>query len=125
VFERTVFDLNEPATITITPVEVSAGYRSTRRTRLVPYLGGGIGWHKYHETSAHSTDADEVHATFTGYQVLGGAEVPLRKWMALAAEAQFASVPHALGENPSGVSSVYSERNLGGFTFRMKVVVGR
>jgi len=77
------------------------------------------------ETSAHSTDADDVHATFTGYQVVGGLEMPLQRWMALAAEAQYASVPNALGKDPSGVSSVYNEHNLGGFTFRMKVVVGR
>ena len=40
--------------------------------KLIPYVGGGVGWHRYTETSAHSTDADDVHATFTGYQVVGG-----------------------------------------------------
>jgi hypothetical protein len=134
-FQGTVFDLNEPATITITPLEITAGYRYTgpaqpaRRAaapaKLIPYVGGGVGWHKYTETSAHSTDADDVHATFTGYQVVGGLEMPLQKWMALAAEAQFASVPNALGQDPNGVSSVYNERDLGGFTVRVKVVVGR
>jgi opacity protein-like surface antigen len=125
VFEGQVFTLNDPATLTITPLEVSAGYRSTRLKRLLPYVGGGVGWHKYEETSAHSTDADDVHATYTGYQVIGGAEVPLQKWIAVAGEAQFASVPSALGKDSTGVSSVYHEHNLGGFTVRVKVVVGR
>jgi hypothetical protein len=134
-FQGQVFDLNEPATITITPLEITAGYRHTRLAqpgtraaapaKLIPYFGGGVGFHKYTETSAHSTDADDVHATFTGYHVIGGVEIPVQKWMALAAEAQFASVPNALGKDPSGVSSVYKEHDLGGFTFRMKVVVGR
>jgi len=31
-------------------------------------------------------------------------------------------VPNALGE--SGISSVFSEKNLGGTTFRLKIVVG-
>jgi len=134
-FEGQVFNLNEPATITITPLEITAGYRHTGSSRAgtraavpakrIPYVGGGVGWHKYTETSAHSTDADDVHATFAGYQVLGGLEIPLQKWMAIAAEAQFASVPNALGQDPNGVSSVYNEHDLGGFTFRVKVVVGR
>ena len=134
-FQGQVFDLNEPATITITPLEITAGYRYTglgqpatraaALAKLIPYVGGGVGWHKYMETSAHSTDADDVHATFTGYQMVGGLEMPLQNWMALAAEAQFASVPNALGQDPNGVSSVYNEHNLGGFTFRVKVAVGR
>jgi opacity protein-like surface antigen len=125
VFEEQVFTLNDSATITITPLEVNAGYRSTHLKRLLPYVGGGVGWHKYEETSAHSTDADDVHATYAGYQVLGGAEVPLQKWIAVAGEAEFASVPSALGKDSTGVSSVYSEHDLGGFTLRVKVVVGR
>ena len=131
-FQGQVFDLNEPATITITPLEITVGYRQAQSgtraavpTKLIPYVGGGVGFHKYTETSAHSTDADDVHATFTGYHVLGGVEIPVQKWMALAAEAQFASVPNALSKDPNGVSSVYNEHDLGGFTFRMKVVVGR
>ena len=125
VFEGQVFELDDPATITVTPLEVSAGYRFTQARVIVPYAGGGIGWHKYEETSAHSTDADDVHTTFRGYQVLGGAEVPLGGWLAVAAEGQFASVPNALGANSTGVASVYNEHNLGGFTVRVKVVVGR
>ncbi len=134
-FQGTVFNLNEPATITVTPLEITVGYRYTgpaqpatraaASTKLIPYVGGGVGWHKYTETSAHSSDADDVHATFAGYQVVGGVETPLQKWMALAAEAQFASVPNALGQDLSGVSNVYDEHNLGGFTIRVKVVVGR
>jgi opacity protein-like surface antigen len=125
VSQGQIFDLNEPTTITITPLEITAGYRYSRFTEIVPYVGGGAGWHKYAETSAHSTDADEMHSTFAGYQVMGGAEVPLRTWIALAAEAQFASVPHALGKETTGVSNVYNEHDLGGFTVRMKLVVGR
>ena len=125
VFENQVFQLNEPATITMTPLEVNAGYRVARLKRLLPYVGGGAGWYKYEETSAHSTAADDVHAAYLGYQVLGGAEVPIQNWIAVAGEAQFASVPNALGKASTSVSSVYNEHNLGGFTFLVKVVVGR
>ena len=125
VSEGEVFALSDPATITITPLEINAGYRVTQLRGLVPYGGGGAGWYRYQETSAHSSGADDVLETFKGYQVLGGAEVPLGKWLAAAAEAQFASVPKALGNDSTGVSSVYNEHNLGGFTFRVKVLIGR
>jgi hypothetical protein len=36
--------------------------------------------------------------------------------------AQWATVPKALGE--SGISAVYGERNLGGTSFRFKLIVG-
>jgi opacity protein-like surface antigen len=125
VFNGQVFNLDDPATITVTPLEVNAGFRLTRRAGIVPYGGGGVGWYKYQETSPHSDAADNVNSTSTGYQVLGGAEIPFGKWFAAAAEAQFASVPKALGHDSTGVSSLYNEHNLGGVTFRVKVVIGR
>ena len=92
---------------------------------MVPYGGGGVGWYRYQETSPNSDDSDNVNATSVGYQVMGGAEIPLSRWFAAAAEAQFASVPKALGNDSSGVASLYNEHNLGGFTVRVKFVVGR
>jgi opacity protein-like surface antigen len=125
VFQGQVFPLNEPATITITPLEVNAGYRWRYLKWLAPYAAAGVGWHNYEETSAHSTTGEDVHATFTGYQALLGAEVPIEKWLAVGGEAQFASVPNALGHDASGVSSVYNEHNLGGFSFRVKATLGQ
>lgn len=125
VFEGEVFNLNVPATITVTPLELTGGYRYTKLRRFIPYGGGGIGWHRYAETSAQAGDGEDVHTTFTGYHALGGGEVPLSNWIAAAAEAQFASVPNALGQTSTGVSRAFDEDNLGGFTFRVKVVIGR
>ncbi len=125
VYQGEIFPLNVPATITVTPLELTAGYRFADSSRLVPYAGGGVGWHKYQETSAHSASADDVNRTFTGYHVLGGLEVPFSRWIGAAGEAQWGSVPNALGKDPNGVSSVYHEHDLGGFTVRVKVVVGR
>jgi opacity protein-like surface antigen len=130
VFEGQVFSLNVPTTITVTPIEFTAGYRfrpyriGTTRN-LVPYAGAGVGFHKYDETSPESAETDDVHTTHAGYQVLGGIETPLKTWLAVAGEAQWASVPNALGGAPTGVSNVFNEHNLGGFTFRVKVAVGQ
>jgi opacity protein-like surface antigen len=119
------FDLGINTTVTVRPLEITGGYRFvTPRARIIPYAGGGIGWHRYEETSDFSADTDNVDETFRGYHVLGGAEVRITRWIGAAGEAQWTTVPNALGANSSGVSSTFSETNLGGATFRAKVVIG-
>jgi len=120
-----VFPLGIEMKVEMTPIEVSAGYRfRSGRRNLIPYLGGGIGWHKYTETSDFADAGENVKETFTGYHVLGGAEYRLGRMFALAGEAQWTTVPDAL----SGVSSAadaFGESNLGGFGIRVRFVVGR
>ena len=125
VFEGQVFELNDPATITVTPLEINAGYRFTQSRVIVPYGGGGVGWHRLEETSPQSVEGDDVNTTIDGLPGAWRSGGSVGKWLAAAAEAQFASVPNALGKDSTGVSSVYNEHNLGGFTFRVKVVIGR
>jgi opacity protein-like surface antigen len=126
VFNDTVFPLGIDSTITVTPVEVTAGYRfGGSRSRVVPYGGGGIGWHKYEESSEFAEDAENVRETNTGYHVVGGVELRITRWLAASGEAQWTTVPDALGQNPNSVSAVFGETDLGGTTFRIKVVVGR
>jgi opacity protein-like surface antigen len=123
VFNNEVFPLNVEDTITVTPLDLTAGYRF-RWHGLVPYAGGGIGWHRFEETSEHATDQENVKKTYTGYHVAGGVEKPLRRWLAAAADAEWATVPNALGDSTTGVAKVYDEHNLGGLTLRARVVVG-
>ena len=125
VFEDEVFDLNEPTEVRITPLELSLGYRFAASPRWRPYVAGGIGWHHYTETSPHATEGENVSETFTGYHGLAGVEWPVHNWISLAGEGQFTSVPNALGESPTSVGSVYDEHDLGGFSFRVKVIIGR
>jgi opacity protein-like surface antigen len=119
------FDLGIPTDVSVTPLEVSAGYRfAPARSTIIPYAGGGIGWHRYKESSSFATTTENVDQTFTGYQVLGGAEYRATRLVGIAGEAEWASVPNALGQNSTGVSSNFKETNLGGATFRVKVVIG-
>src|SRR5712691_1034187 len=124
VFNSQVFTLDVADTVTVTPLELTAGYRFRSLGFIIPYAGGGVGWHKYEETSAHSTAADDVKTTHTGYHVLAGAEVPVQRWLAAAVDAQWSSVPHAFGDAATSVAGVYHERDLGGFTLRAKIIVG-
>jgi opacity protein-like surface antigen len=118
------FDLGIPTTITVTPVEVTGGYRFGFFDRFTPYGGAGVGWYGFKETSQFATDGENVDERFTGFHILGGAEIGLWRWLALAGELQWATVPDAIGDDPNSVSHEFNESNLGGTTFRFKIVVG-
>lgn len=124
LFEGEQFDLGIPTTITVTPVELTGGYRFPVWTRVVPYAGAGIGWHRFKETSAFAASNENVDDQFTGYHVLGGVELRLARWSALAGELQWATVPDAIGSDPNSVSHEFNESDLGGTTFRFKIIVG-
>ena len=91
----------------------------------MPYGGAGVGRHRYVETSTFAEASENVSERFTGYHVLGGAEFRLARWLSAAGEAQWATVPDALGDDPNGVSREFDESDLGGVTVRLKIVVGR
>ncbi len=124
VFQDKVFDLAVPATVTVTPVQIDAGYRFSRRAGVVPYAGGGIGWHRYQETSSFASADENAATTARGYHLLGGAEVRVTRLLSAAVEAQWAKVPKALGADSGSVSAAFDEHDLGGSTVRVKVIVG-
>jgi len=134
VFQNQVFKLNVPDTITVTPLQLSGGYRFlgprrparlTRPARFTPYAGGGVGWYRLSETSPASTSGDDEKTTHAGYHVLAGVETPLRRWMAAAVDAQWAFVPNAFGDSPASVARLYDEHDLGGFTLSVRIIVGQ
>jgi len=122
-----VFPLGIDMDVAITPVEVSAGYRFQprgRRQTWVPYVGGGIGWHRYSETAEFAESGEDVSETFTGFHAVGGVEYRLGRWYGVAGEAQWTSVPDALGESPGSAGDAFNESNLGGIGFRVRFVIG-
>lgn len=125
VQDNEAFPLGIDMKVAITPIEVSAGYRfRSGRRNLIPYLGGGIGWHRYTETSDFADAAENVKETFTGYHVLGGAEYRVGRLFAIAGEAQWTTISDALG-GVSSAADAFGESNLGGFGFHVRFVVGR
>lgn len=126
VFEGETFGLGIDTTVRVTPIEVTGGYRfGDLNRRLVPYVGAGIGWHRYQETSEFADDDENVRETFQGYHLLGGAEFRVTRWFGVGGEFQWTTVPDALGQDPNGVSAAFEETNLGGTAFRVRFVVGR
>ena len=125
LFNGQQFDLGIPTTITVTPLELTGGYRFDFGRRFIPYGGAGLGWHRYEETSRFADASENVNERFTGYHVMDGAEFRLAQWIGAAAEAQWTTVPDALGADSNSASHEFDESDLGGVTFRLKVVVGR
>jgi opacity protein-like surface antigen len=125
VFEDETFGLGIETTIRVTPIEITGGYRFGGTSRVVPYVGGGFGWHRFEETSEFATDDENVDETHSGYHLLGGAEVRVARWFGVGGEVQWTTVPDALGQDPNGASAAFDETNLGGVAFRVKFVVGR
>jgi opacity protein-like surface antigen len=120
------FGLGIDTTIRIIPIELTGGYRfGGGNDRVVPFVGGGIGWHRYQETSEFADDDENVEDTHNGYHLLGGAEVRLLRWFGVGGEVQWSTVPDALGQDQNGVSAAFEETNLGGVGFRVKFVIGR
>jgi hypothetical protein len=113
-------------TISVVPIEISAGWRFADADRsVIPYLGGGIGWHKYKETSDFAVAGEDVEFTKAGFQVLGGAEWRASRWLGVAGEAAWMRVPDAFTGGATSVAGVFDEDDLGGAVFRVKVVIGR
>lgn len=120
------FPLGIPMTVTLTPVQITGGLRFGRpRSPLVPFVGGGVGWYRYEETSEFAESSDNASESFTGYHVGGGVEYRVSRLLGIAGEAQWATVANALGQHPTSVGTAFGEDNLGGVTVRVKVVVGR
>jgi hypothetical protein len=119
------FKLGIPLTATITPFELTGGYRLRLKQvpKVRPYLAAGLGSYSYQETSQFSEAGEDVDARHVGLVVNGGAEFRLQRWVGLAVDVQYTHVPGILGTG--GVSQQAGEKDLGGVAARFKLVVGR
>ena len=124
VVNDTVYPLGIPVRVTVTPIELSSGwrFRLRRLPKVTPYVAGGITSMHYSETSEFSTSMENTAAFFNGYHLLGGAQYKVWRWLGVAGEAAWTTVPDAIGE--SGVSKAFNETDLGGTTLRVKVTIG-
>jgi len=119
-----IYSLGIPLTATLTPIEISGGYRFGRKeSRIYPYVAGGIGRYNYSEESDFAADGDNVDTHHVGYLVNGGVEVRLQKWVGAAVDVQYTHISGILGTD--GVSQAAGENDLGGVAVRIKVMVGR
>jgi len=117
------FGLGIPLTATITPFEVTGGYRYRMSPSIVPYAGVGVGSYGYKETSQFSDATENLDTRHAGFLVVGGAEVRLHRWVGISGDVQYTHVTGILGT--AGISKEAGEKDLGGVALRLKVIVGR
>jgi len=123
LFDGTAFDLHIAQRVTITPLEIAAGYRFHRWDKVLPTLGGGVGVYKYKQASDFSSDAENVDTQHAGLIVEGGVEVRLHRWLGVAGDVHYTYVPGILGD--AGFSKDVGEKDLGGLSARVKLIVGK
>jgi hypothetical protein len=111
-----VFRLGHPLELQLTPMYLVAGYRLERRRGLplAPYVALGGGAYRYHEESLIGGLTEGVldQTKGAGYAMLG-LEYG-RGLLRLGVEATYSIVPSSA--DLGGVSSVYDEDDIGGFT---------
>src|ERR1019366_3351817 len=107
---------------TITPLELTGGYRFHFWPRVHPYVAGGIGSYGDTETSRFADAGDDVSVRHTGYLANAGAEFRLHRWVGLGVDVQYSHVPGILGQG--GISQQAGESDLGGVAARVKLLVG-
>ena len=107
--------------VTLTPLEVAAGWRSDpgRRGGIAFYGGGGLLYMRYRERSPLGPASEDVERGATGGVVFGGVDYTVLRVVMVGAEAQVRSVRGVLGEG--GVSRGFDEHDLGGTTLRALV----
>lgn len=123
VLNGQVFPLGIPAKVTMTPLEITAGWRfAPRFGRVIPHVGAGYTRMSYKETSDFADDSEDVSESFNGFHVVAGSEVRISRWVGITAEAAFTSIADGLGDG--GASKAFGEDNLGGTSVRLKLVIG-
>jgi opacity protein-like surface antigen len=117
-----VFELGIPLEVKMRPVDIAAGWRLAFG-RISPYVGAGVTFFKYEETS-EGADADEnVDESRTGPLFLGGVDVAIVSWLHAGGEIRYRQVTGILGEG--GVSAEFGEDNAGGLAAAIRISIGR
>lgn len=119
-----VFNLNEPAKLTLTPIEIGAGWRFVMTNpRVTPYVGGAALIESYKVEYSLSSDLNESE-TFTGGDFFGGVDIAITKLIFVGGEVQFRTLPNALQSSfASSAANAYNEKDGGGFTARLTIGV--
>ena len=116
VSDGELFRLGIPLEITMTPIEVGAGWRFSPLSGIVPYVGAGALFHKHREESPGDGSGDGVNETFTGMTLFGGVEVPVWRFVSAGAEVGWRKA--SVG-SPGGAMAAFGEKDLGGVSFRV------
>jgi len=122
IFDEEIFDLGIENAIKLTPIRITGGYRFKNFKALTPYLGAGVGFYRYEESSSFDDASEQFDQRHNGFHIKGGGEIAIYKWISLAGDIQWSKVPNGLGEG--GVSQLFGETDLGGTSVSVRVILG-
>lgn len=118
-----VFRLGHPLKMRLVPAQATIGYRFGQAqlfgVRFTPYVGVGGGVTSYREESTVGGLTESESFRKAGGHGLVGVELG-GGGLRLGVEASYSVVPNAIGVG--GVSKVYGESDLGGFTILGKLI---
>jgi outer membrane protein W len=118
--DQPAFGLGHPLSVRLIPAHAQVGWRFRPDTSFVPYVGLGVGVTSYREESTIGDIAEPtISETKLSGLVSAGLEYgkgPVRFGIDLS----FSTVPDSLGMG--GVSELYGEDDLGGFTALGRIV---
>lgn len=118
----TTYGLGVPLTVTMTPLDISAGWRFPLG-RLRPYAGAGVTMLSYSEKSDFADAGDDVGERKLGATILGGVDVPIMSRIRVGGVIRYRSVGGLLGLG--GISQDFGEDNAGGLSVGFRVSVGQ
>jgi hypothetical protein len=113
-----VVSSNVPVAVRIRTLELGGGWRQ-RLPKYPAYTAyGGVALLRvgFTEVSEVATEEENAPEGFWGNAIFAGVEAQVWKRMIVGGEAQWRSVPDAIGK--AGVSADFNETNLGGFVIR-------
>lgn len=124
VFNNEAISLGIPLEITLTPIDVAAGWRLTPLTsrRIVPYAGAGLVVLKYKETSDADASTEGVSESYKGLVIFAGLEVPVWRRVSVGGEVGWRQVNVP---DPGGAFEAFNEKDLGGVTMRLMLSIRR
>jgi opacity protein-like surface antigen len=116
-----VFPLGHPLKIRTLPFALTGAWRILPDSRLVPYLGAGVGLTSFREESTVGDLTESQSSTKFSFHVLGGVEAG-RGSVRFGLEARWFAAPDSAGV--SGVSAYYGEKDVGGLSLSAKLIFG-
>jgi hypothetical protein len=135
-----VFQLGIPTSVTLMPIAATVSYRFAQggglaprgsrvavrpQSNVIPFVGGGINFHRYTETSDFADVGEDVSSTFTGVHLQGGAEWRLSPLVGIAGVGRWSTVRDAIGTEPTSAATAFDEHDLGGFDATVRIIIGR
>jgi len=117
-----VFPLGHPLKIRTLPIALVADYRILPDSRFVPYVGAGVGVTSFKEETTVGGLTDSDSSTKFSIHALAGVELTGKGPLGFAVELRWFTAPNSVGL--AGVSSVYDEKDVGGFSLSGKILFG-